>query len=315
MLRRILCSVTLLAGLAGLAWNSHGKVLVDPQANFAAHFDIEKFKATDAGRFILAQLDQPPHRQKLDAFQGLFRLDLRRQIHSLTLFGYGQKPDDGVAIFRGEFEPDHLITLLKANDAYSSSTHRSFTIHSWIDDKDRITARGTDHPPKRSYGTFLSKNLLLIGKDRDALIQGVDIYSGHQAGTELAQWLGANHSIAPTASFVAGARLQNIAQADPKAAILKNAQSAQIQLGEANGFAHGFVRLEAQNPEVGDALKKITDGVLTLWGLKENKNAVEAELVRSAKVEHQGAFVTISWNILLETLKQAALEAAKQQQK
>jgi hypothetical protein len=314
MMRKTISALVLICGLSGHLWAGPAGNLVDSEANFAAHFDIEKFKATDAGRFILSQLDQAPHRQKLDAFQGLFRLDLRRQIHSITLFGYGNKPDDGVAILRGEFDPDHLITLVKANDTYSSSTHRSLTIHSWIDDKERDAARASDREPQRSYGTFVSKNLLLIGKDRAALIKGIDIHAGHQPGIELAQWLGPANSIAPTASFVAGARLEKIAHSDPKAAILKNAQSAQLQLGESNGYAHGFIRLEAQNPTVGEALKKIADGVATLWTLKQDKNAVEAELVRSAKIEQEGAFVTISWNVLLETLKQAALEAAKQKQ-
>jgi hypothetical protein len=314
MMRPTICALILMGGLAGSAWAGPAGVVVDGEANFAAHFDLEKFKATEAGRFILSHLDQAPHRQKLDAFQGLFRLDLRRQIHSVTLFGYGNKPDDGVAILRGEFHPDHLITLVRANDAYASSTHRSLTIHSWIDDKEREAARMRDGQPARSYGTFVSKNLLLIGKNRDALIKGIDLYAGHQPGIELAQWLGPANSIAPTASFVAGARLEQIALADPKAAILKNAQTAQIQLGEANGFAHGFIRLETQNPTVGEALKKIADGVVTLWTLKQDKNPIEAELVRSAKIEQEGAFVTISWNVLLETLKTAALEAAKQKQ-
>jgi hypothetical protein len=305
MMERRIWAVILTSLASGWTAVAAQTAFIDNQANWAAQVDLQKFKTTETGKFLLAQFEREPHRQNLDALAAVLQFDPRRQLHSLTAFGQGRTDEDGVVVFRGEFTPDHLITLVQANDAYRSLAHRGFTIHSWIDDKDRQAVEGTDRSPKRSYGAFHSKNLLLIGKDQDALATALDLYSGERPGLEIGQWLGPAWELPDGAYAYAGVRLGEVAHIHPHAALLKQAKAVQVHLRETAGQAQGRIRFEAEEPLLAEALKKIAEGMITLWQLKEGKDPLETELAQGVKVEQLGHFVTVSWGLPIETVRQA----------
>ena len=65
------------------------------------------------------------------------------------------KPDEnGVALIRGKFDQEHLLTLLKANKTFKTEKSGKHKLHSWRD----------EDSGEREYGSIVSENLLVMGE-------------------------------------------------------------------------------------------------------------------------------------------------------
>ena len=88
----ILLGACLLAssGPTRAATLQRGDVSADPA--WLLHLDCDGLRPTAIGQYLLAEMDKPEAKAKLDAFESIFKFDLRTQLHGITLYGSSPVP-------------------------------------------------------------------------------------------------------------------------------------------------------------------------------------------------------------------------------
>jgi hypothetical protein len=301
-------AISLLASAAPL---NRAEVAANP--TWVAHLDCDALRPTTIGKYILAEMDKPEARAKLADFQSMFDLDLRTQLHGVTLYGVKPGPDDAVLIVYAEFDADRLVELAKARDDAGSTPHGSVVIYNWIDENRK--ARNGEKP--RVYGAIQGKRVIL-GRREDSVARALDVLAGSAASLatdaafpELGK-SGSGHFIE------AATRKMNLPDADPNAAIMKTARTIQVVMGESNQQFKGAVTLVADNEEGAEHVQSIAQGLLALAKLQTDKPAA-TKFASAVSLKQDGSRVVGSLVLpageMVEILKANAERKAARQAK
>ena len=87
---------------------------IPASAQWVIHMDFDGFKTSEMGKFAMKQMDE--HAGAIDALSAMLKFDPRMDLADVTAFGHvdAEHPDEnGVALIRGKFDQEHLLTLLK----------------------------------------------------------------------------------------------------------------------------------------------------------------------------------------------------------
>lgn len=255
------CSSGLLAVAAPL---KRADVTTNPA--WLLHLDCDALRPTIIGQYVLSEADKPEAKAKLEAFQTIFQIDLRTQLHGVTVYSDNPSPEDGVLIIYADFDPARLVTLAQAAKDYQSSEHGSVIIHSWIDEK----KSSKDGVKPRTYAAINGKRVV-FGQREDAVSRALKVISGSSpnlASVKNFPELGVSGSN----SFIeAAARKMKLPDSDPNAAILKMSQSLQLALGESQQKLNARITLVADSREVATNVLSIVQGLVSLVKMQNDK--------------------------------------------
>lgn len=258
---------------------------VPANARWIAHLDMTRLLQGQMGQFLLSEMDNQGANDKFAAFQTIFNFDPRRDIDGITLFGATDNPDEGVVLVHGRFDAQRLITLIRANDDYGTTSHDNQVIHQWVDDKNKATG-------ELSYGTIFTDGTVLLSSQQSGIAQALDVLTGKAAN--LSQ--GGSLSLAAKADsafLVAVADYAAISQIDPQAAMFKQAKSGSLRLGEVGGKMEASVTLDAQDTETAGLLHKIAQGLVAIGLLGAQDNPDMARLAQATQISLEGSRVTM----------------------
>ncbi len=301
----VACAFSLLASATPL---KRAEVIAHPA--WLLHLDCDVLRPTDIGQYILAEMDKPGATAKLATFQRQFHLDLRTQLHGMTLYGTSAAPEDGVLMIYADFDPAHLVSLAQAARDYQSSPHGQNVIHHWIDNK-KPAKEGVQ---PRVYAA-IQGNRVIFGKREESVAAVLDVLAGttpNLASSNMFPELGLPDS---TPMVEAAAQKMKLADSDPNAAILKLSQSVQLVLGESGKKFHGTLTLVADSDEVAGHILSIAQGLLALSKLQNDKPET-VSLANAITIAQTGSRVTgkldLSTGEVVQIMKaDAARKAAK----
>jgi hypothetical protein len=259
---------------------------VAAEPTFVLHLDVDALRPTAMGQFLLGEMDKPEAQGMVAAFQTIFNLDPRKQLHGLTLYSTGKAPEDGVVLAYADFEPERLVTLAKGAKDYLSSSYKEHTIHSWIDEQ-KIGRKGTS---PRVYAAFPAGQLVILAQQEARVTQALDVLD-HKApslvGSTLYPLLGAGGS----SSFVqAAARKLDIPDFAPNAALLRMAKMARLEIGESQGQLKVTLNLEAGDEEVCKQMLSVGQGLVALMKLQQDA-PVSVKLAEGLTLKQDGTGV------------------------
>ncbi len=292
---------TLVAGLCVLLVSSavsagmpYGAV-VSANARWVAHMDVETLWASEFGEHILASMEQKGHGPAIDEFAENFGFDPRQDLRNITLWGESYEPNDGVLVVQADVDHDALLQqAAKARD-YAEDSYGDYDLVTWRQEPQDPTDDG------ERWGTFWADDVVIITRDRDVLTSTLDTLNDH-ASTLAASpdMLGAQPE--PGAFlFMAGVELEMPAQAGARAELLKNVSSGFVELGEVDGTMFLTVSLTAVDPEQGQDLRDMMEGILAFsrMSLRRMEQRGEtpphwAPLAESAEVGGELGTVTLS---------------------
>ena len=309
-LKSSLCAgVLCAAALASAAPLQRADIPSDPV--WVLHLDCDGLRPTAVGQYLLEQMDQPEAKAKLAAFQTIFNIDLRKQVHGLTLYGTGKAPQDGVLLVYADVEPDRLITLAKAARDSQSSTYKQHTIYNWVDDK----RKGAKGALPRVYAAVQGNHMIVFGQQETRVAQALDVLdraAPNLAGSTAFAELGA----AGNTSFLqAAARKMDVPDAAPNAALLRLATSARLEIGETNGELCATLGLQAQDEAVANQMASVGQGLLALIRLQKD-NPGSVRLAESLSLKQDGVGVVASLAMpnadVIELMKAGAARKAQQ---
>jgi hypothetical protein len=101
--------------------------------------------------------------EKLDAqlqiVKNLVGANPLKDLDSACVWGRVDQKETIVLVVQGRFNKDALISLVKANDQYSTSVVQGFTVHQWFDDNEK----------RMKYGVFLDEGDVAIFNSVDTV--------------------------------------------------------------------------------------------------------------------------------------------------
>jgi hypothetical protein len=264
---------------------------VAAEATWVLHVDCDALRPTAMGQFLLAEMEKPDAQAKFAAFQSIFNFDPRKQLHGLTLYSTGKAPEDGVLLVHADFDPDRLLTLAKAAKDYQSTTFKQQTIHNWVDDQKK--AKNGVKP--RVYAAIQGGNVVVFAQREARVAQALDVLNRaapNLAGSGGFPQLGTSAS---TSFIQAAARKMDIPDSAPNAALLRLANSARLEIGEAQGQLKATLNLDAGGDEVAMQIATVGQGLLALMKLqKDNPGSVKLAEGLSIKQDGPGVVATLT---------------------
>ncbi len=284
-----------LLGLATFTQTAHAAPMqrahVAEQALWYAHVDLDLFKRTQVGQYILTLLERPEDAAKLAAFEAIFQFNLAEDLNGITLYGNGEE-EKGVMLLDGTFNNEHLITLIRGGENYAQTAHRSHTIHRWPDGY-----KVTEKDPKPPVFGAIHPNGLIILADAQAYVaQALDVLDGMQPSLAASTKLAIPDETVTNSYLIGAGKYTDIAKINPRAAILQKAEMLGLAVGESGGVVTAVLEAEATGEREARLMKSVADGLLGLLALSENDpNA--ALLADSLEVSLSGKIVTLNLSL------------------
>jgi len=286
---------------------------VPASPHWLIHVDFDGLRPTPIGQFLLGEMQKPENQSKIAAFQAVFNVDLRTQLHDVTLFSTGPRAEDGVLILYADFDPERLVTLAKAANDSQNAQYKSHTIYNWIDDK----KKPKDGVRPRVYAVIHGKRVVL-SQHAAGVRTALDVLDGSAPN------LNSTKAFAPLgmpedASFLEGAAAKiDLPGADPNAAIFRLSRLIRLQLGGDSQRLNATLTLEANDSDTASQLAAVAHGLVALVKLQQEKPEV-VKLASALNLRQDDASVvaTVSLpaNDVLDFLKADAARKEKQAHK
>lgn len=254
----------LLVGAAFAGPLQRNDVVSEPA--WVAHLDCDALRRTAIGKQLLVEMDKPDAQKKLAAFQTIFGVDPRKDLHGITAYSTTKAEPDGVIVAYADFDAERLVTLVAANPDYEVVDHGQHKIHSWIDEK----KKAKDGVKPRSYGAIY-KDKIIIGQKQSRVAEALDLLdrkganlTGNAAFSRLGN--------AGEGTFVIGAaRALDLPGNDPGASVLKQAKMIWLTAGEAQGRVEIKLNLDTANEETAKQVGDVCRGLLAVLALQTDK--------------------------------------------
>lgn len=259
-----------------------------------AHADCDGLRPTVVGQYILAELDKPEAQAQMAALQAIFSFDPRKQLHGLTLFSTGSKPEDPVLLLYADFDADRLTTLAKAAKDSQNTKHNDHVIYNWIDEK----KPEKDGVQPRIYASICGKNTIVFGQQEAPVAAALDVLD-HKSPALAASAFPQLGKAGGTSLIEAATEKLDAVTKDPNAAVLKLAKRIQLQLGEANRQVTGRLVLEAGDEGVAKTMSSVAQGLIGLMKLQTDKPD-NLKLADALAIAQDGTTVTVSLTIAAE---------------
>lgn len=287
--------LTLLPCLAALlsAFSSHLHAVplqrtdVPAGALWVAHMDLDRLRPTVVGQYVLAEMQKPEAQKKLAGFQAIFNFDLATQLHGLTLYSAGPKPEDGILLVYADVDPARLETLAGMAQDHQAVAHNQQVIHHWIDEK----KPARDGVKPRTYAAVVGRNLVVFGQKQATVAQALDAIN--RFAPSLPANVFAELGSTTSGNFIEAATLQmGTPGSEPNAALFRLATEGRFVVGEVARQTTASLTLATKTEEIGAAMSAVAEGLIALIKLKQD-SAEAVRLANSLRVTHKGTLVRV----------------------
>lgn len=248
------------------------------------HLDCDAIRVSSIGQFISRELEKPEAERKLEAFRAMFNFDPRTDVHGVSVYGLDSKPDDGLLVVYADFDAQRLDSLVKGAKEYQSSTHRSHTIHSWIDE----SRKSHDGPVKRRmYGAVAGKRVL-FAQQQERLVAALDVVDGFSANMSSTKALPSLGTAGNGRFLQAACRKLQVPDGNPNAALARLTQEMRLDVAEVGGMLTATMNLIAKDEEVAVHMNSIAQGLLSLMKMQTDKPE-RLKLAQNLALKQEGA--------------------------
>lgn len=210
-------------------------------------------------------------------------VDLRKDLHGITLYGRDTEKTHGVAIVFATVNEKLLLEKAEKATDHKVTKHGEIDIHSWTQKCGAKT-----HP---AAGAFYKPDVLVFAAGVEGVAAAIDVLDGKSPGiTDAKSPLGGH-------VYSGSILLARAIAIPPKARcpVLKQAESFRVALGEHKGKSFYRASLVMKSPEAAVQVKAIADGVKAIASLKFSDNADVMKLVDGLKATAKDNAVRVRW--------------------
>ena len=274
------------------------KNIVPADAHWVIHVNMEKIKTS---RFFNAFKEEElfARVEKRGAWlEKRFRFNPLEDVKGVTLFGK-KGEEDAVVCVHGNFDKDHLLSLLDFDEDHEALQYGKYTLHNWDND---------------SYGVFAKDDLVMFSESEAAIKVALDVLSG-KAKTIKSSPLNALIQGVPSGAFLTGAA-GNIAallegEHDKEAAILKKTEAAVFSLREVGDNMSMNLNMKTADPKDAENIAQIVRGLLAMADMYKDQVPPQIKLPKDIKTSVKGNNVSIDIDYPVEDLVQLIYSSGK----
>jgi hypothetical protein len=275
---------------------------VPADAKWLIHVDVDAMRESIVvqkayGKCMEMHKDAQKH---FDKVQQTLGLDLKKDLHGITVYGKDLDKHHGVLIVHADVNQKLLLEKAEKAPDHKVAKYGSYEIHSWTHKHGKES-----HP---AFGTFFKPNVLVLAGCDKAIEGALDVLDGKSPGiTDEKSPLGGH--LAPGAILIVRA---SAVGPQVKCPILKDADAFRVTLGENKGESFYRARLTMKTTEAAEQVKAVVEGFKAMVGLTHGSDAEAMKLVNAVKVTAQEKAVRIAWNAPAEEVWTAIEKAGKE---
>ena len=255
--------------------------IVPNGARWIAHFDMEKFVSTS----LYGYLDKSGAFQvKADKINGWLKIDIKKDITGLTLFGMGDDKNDQVVVaLAGKFDRSAILGQFALQEGHKEIAYGERTIYSTGDDE---------------FGAFVNDRLIVLG-DSQAVIQKAldtaDSKGRNFTGTALSEAL----KDVPSGAFLSGAvpNLSGLGKEIGESKMLEQANGVFFLAQERGDNVLLHLQLTADDAEKAKNIADIIQGLVALGRMSggQDKMSEMMQLLDGLRVGQDGKIIKLDF--------------------
>jgi hypothetical protein len=272
-------SAAVVIGLAAIAQAGALDVKQIPaDAVWLAHVDVDAMRDSIVVQRVYAHVIQqwPGTEKHFEGVQADFGVDLRTDVHGLTLYGKAIGQPEGVLIIDTNIDQKRLLDKAQYAPDHQVVTYGSYEIHTWTHDKNKKHAHAV-------AGVFFKPTVLVFASSVDSAKTALDVLGGKSAS------LAGKESLL-TAAVPAGATLVaraiglgNVA-APCKSPLDKKLDAFSLATGEQSGESFLHAKVITQSQETADQFKAMAEGGRALAMFQANADADAVKFLQQIKI-------------------------------
>ncbi|HPW18308.1 MAG TPA: hypothetical protein PLP83_08005 [Candidatus Aminicenantes bacterium] len=221
--------------------------LVPESARWVVHLDVEKFVAT--GLYGLLDKDGKFEIKSRDLNRWV-KMDLLKDVKSVTVFGLGAGDDDIVFAVSGDLDKAGIVALAEAAKDSGKTAYGAYTLYS----------SGSDE-----YGAFIKDSLLVFSEGRAAIEKVLDTAGGKArdfAGTPLS----ASLEDVPSTAFLCGALpdLAGLGKEIDQSNVFQKARGLFFLAQEKQDTLQVRIRVTTDSPESAKSMADVVQGLIAM---------------------------------------------------
>lgn len=251
-------ALALLLSLSGtLSAAPISKSQVPADSKWVMHLDMNQFAASQTCRLLVAgQGDSKRFQTMLAHYRTLLGIDPLKDIASLTLFGNEVTGNRGVALISGSLNSKQITKQFSTYPQYSTKKNGRLTVQTWLD-------KGSNKP---LWASFYSSRQLILASDEFSLLNSAWVLDGDKPNLTTGKSTGLAFPAVPPGSLFTAVTKGFSGTSPTQAMILRNTESASLQLSENSGIVDGVVLLNADSPESAIQIQQILNGLMLSSG-------------------------------------------------
>jgi hypothetical protein len=289
ILAMFFCCATLSANLQ--------KSIIPAEANWVIHFDMEKFAATQIGNHLLQEDDILGVGKKNDDFYDKYRIDIKKDIDGITVFGVGMGEKNIVVCLRGNFDREHLLGLLREEDSHTEIPYGQYTIHKWDNDE---------------YGTIAGNDLVLLGSGEEGIKSTLDVIAGKKANITSTPMNDYIKEIPANAFMAALAKdISSLAKKAPQVFVIKKTESFMFSLAEIKDNFNIRLNFAVKTLEDAQNMENVLRGLISLANMQLEEMKTKFKVPDDIVIETKGKKVYVEMNYPSKALLDIALGKTK----
>jgi hypothetical protein len=258
---------------------------VAADAKWVAHVDVDAVRDSKIVQKAFAACPELKESGKhFDELRDKIGIDLRKDLHGLTLYGPDADKTHAVAIVYSTVNQKLLLEKAEKAADHKVTRHGSIDIHSWTQQR-----AGKTEP---AAGAFFKSNVLVFAASPERVAAAIDVLDGKSRGLTDANSPLAGR--APTGSTVVFRTV--VFRPETPFAAAKLAESFRVATGENNGNSFYHATLVLKSSEAATQIKAIADGIKALGSLRFAADADVMKLIAGLKTTVDGNTVKTSWD-------------------
>lgn len=254
------------------------KSQVPADSKWVMHLDMNQFASSQTGRILAGgQSDGKRFQTMLTRYRNLLGVDPLKDIASLTLFGNEVTGNRGVALINGSLNAKQITKQFSTYPQYSTKKNGQLTVQTWLDKSSG----------KPLWASFFNSRQLILASDEFSLVNTAWVLGGDRPNLAASKNPALPFPEVQPGSFFTAVTKGYSGTTPTQAMILRNTESANMQISENANIVDGTLLLNADSPETAIQIQQILNGLMVSSGFADSESPL-AKLAELSTISRTG---------------------------